>query len=161
VTIRAATAADVATIAQLIRDLADYERLTHELAIDERRMGEHLSATPPLAEVLLAEDDSGTAVGFAFFLPGYSTFASQPAIYLEDIFVRPQARGAGHGRDLIAALARIAVERGCARIEFRVLDWNESAQRFYRALGAEPLGDWTPWRISGDALRALAERSTK
>ena len=153
--IRPATAADTHIIAELIRDLGEYERLTHEVAIDERDLRANLFGERRYAEVLLAED-AGEVAGFALFYHGLSTFAAQPSLYLEDIFVRPERRGAGHGRALLAELARVAVERGCARIEWRVLDWNEPALAFYRGIGAEPLGDWTTYRLAGDALRALA-----
>lgn len=154
--IRPAVADDTHTIAELIRDLAEYERLSHEVAIDDDDLRANLFGERRYAEVLLAEE-AGDVVGFALFYHGLSTFAAQPSLYLEDIFVRPERRGAGHGRALLAELARVAVERGCARIEWRVLDWNEPALAFYRGIGAEALGDWTTYRLAGAALRALAD----
>lgn len=153
--IRRALSDDVATIAELIRDLAEYERLSHEVAFDEDDLRANLFGERRYAEVLLAEE-AGEVAGFALFYHGLSTFAAQPSLYLEDIFVRPERRGAGHGRALLAELARVAVERGCVRIEWRVLDWNEPALAFYRGIGAEALGDWTTYRLAGGALRALA-----
>lgn len=154
--IRPATLDDVPHIVRLIRGLADYERLSHAVSLDEDRLREHLFGPQPFAEVLLAED-AGAVVGFALFFPNYSTFLARPGLYLEDLFVLPEHRGRGHGRALLAELARRAVERGCARLEWSVLDWNEPAQRFYRALGAAPLDDWQLYRLTGDALCRLAE----
>jgi GNAT superfamily N-acetyltransferase len=153
--IRPAVAADTHTIAELIRKLAEYERLSHEVAIDEEDLRANLFGERRYAEVLLAEE-AGEVVGFALFYHGLSTFVAQPSLYLEDIFVRPERRGAGHGRALLAELARVAVERGCVRIEWRVLDWNDPGLAFYRGIGAEALGDWTTYRLAGGALRALA-----
>jgi GNAT superfamily N-acetyltransferase len=149
--IRPATADDTPTICRLVRALADYERLPCETAGQEERLREHLFGPRPCAEVLLAED-AGAVVGFALFFPCYSTFLARPVLYLEDLFVLPEHRGQGHGKALLRAVARLAVERGCARLEWSVLDWNEPAIRFYRALGATPLDDWTGFRLSGDAL---------
>src|SRR5437016_10665066 len=120
--IRPATAADVPTIAQLIRALAEYERLPQW--VDEARLHDHLFGLRPYAEVLLAEDD-GEVVGFALFFHNYSTFRAQPGIYLEDLFVKPERRGRGHGKALLRGLARLAMERGCGRLDWAVLDWNE------------------------------------
>src|SRR5438552_2527057 len=133
--IRFATITDTKTICQLIRDLAEYERLAHEVVLDEERVREHLFGPRPFAEVLLAEE-AGFVVGFALFFHNYSTFLGQPGIYLEDLFVQPEHRGKGHGKALLAALAQLAVERDCGRLEWAVLNWNEPAIRFYRALGA-------------------------
>src|SRR5262249_55450301 len=149
--IRPATAADTSTICRLIRDLAEYERLSHAVSLDEDRLREHLFGTRPYAEVLLAEDE-GRVVGFALFFPDYSTFLARPGIYLEDLFVEPEYRGRGHGKALLAALARLGLERGCGRLEWSVLNWNEPALRFYRALGAVPMDEWTVYRLTGDAL---------
>jgi GNAT superfamily N-acetyltransferase len=152
--IRAATA-DVPTIAQLIRALAEYERLSQYVQLEEGRLREHLFGPRPFAEVLLAEE-AGTAVGYALFFPIYSTFLAQPGIYLEDLFVLPEHRGQGHGKALLAALARLAVQRGSVWLDWVVLNWNEPSIRFYQALGALPLSDWTGYRLTGDALLRLA-----
>jgi GNAT superfamily N-acetyltransferase len=153
--IRPATVADTPTIAALIRALADYERLSHAVVLDEEQLREHLFGTQPFAEVLLAED-AGAIAGFALFFHNFSTFLGQPGLYLEDLFVRPEYRGRGHGKALLAAVTRLAMQRGCGRVDWAVLDWNEPALRFYRALGAEPLDDWTLYRLSGDALQRMA-----
>jgi GNAT superfamily N-acetyltransferase len=153
--IRPATADDTPTIARLIRGLAEYERLSHAVVLDERQLREHLFGSRPYAEVLLAEE-AGDVVGFALFFHNYSTFVSKPGIYLEDLFVEPAHRGKGHGKALLAALAKLAVERGCGRLEWAVLNWNEPALRFYRGLGAVPMDEWTVYRLTGDALAMLA-----
>jgi GNAT superfamily N-acetyltransferase len=153
--IRPATAADTPTICRLIRGLAEYERLVDEVALDEGRLHEHLFGPRPFAEVLLAEE-SGAVVGFALFFHNYSTFRGRPTLFLEDLFVEPAHRGKGHGKALLRALARLAVERDCARLEWSVLNWNEPAIRFYRALGAAPLDGWTVYRLTGEALRRLS-----
>src|SRR5207302_11229740 len=139
---RPATPADVPTIARLIRDLAEYERLAHAVDFDEALLRKHLFGERPYCEVLLAED-GGRVVGFALFFHNYSTFRGRPGIYLEDLFVEPAHRGKGHGKALLLELARLAVERGCGRLEWAVLNWNEPAIRFYQKLGAEPLNEWT------------------
>jgi GNAT superfamily N-acetyltransferase len=153
--IRTATAADVPAIARLIRGLAEYEKLAHVLALDQDRLRQHLFGPRPFAEVLLAED-AGQVVGFALFFHNYSTFRAQPGIYLEDLFVEPSDRGRGHGKALLGALARLAVERGCVRLDWVVLNWNQPSIEFYRSLGAEPMDEWTGYRLTGDALTALA-----
>lgn len=153
--IRSATPADVPTIARLIRELADYERLTHAVTLDEDRLRDHLFGAKPHAEVLLAEEED-RAVGYALFFHTYSTFRAKPALYLEDLFVVPDHRGRGHGKALLVALARLAAERDCARLEWSVLNWNEPAINFYRGLGAKPMEEWTVYRLDGEALRALA-----
>jgi GNAT superfamily N-acetyltransferase len=153
--IRPATPADVPTIARLIRGLAEYERLADKVTLDEDRLRQHLFGPRPYAEVLLAEE-SGTVFGFALFFHNFSTFLAQPGIYLEDLFVFPEHRGRGHGKALFRALARLAAERGCGRLEWSVLDWNEPSIGFYRSLGAAALDDWTTYRLTGDALAALA-----
>ncbi|MFO0966500.1 MAG: GNAT family N-acetyltransferase [Gemmataceae bacterium] len=155
--IRAATPADVPAIARLIRGLADYEKLSHAVTLEEARLHEHLFGPRPFAEVLLAED-TGRVVGFALFFHNYSTFLAQPGIYLEDLFVFPEERGKGHGKALLVALARLAVARGCGRLDWLVLDWNEPAIGFYRRLGAEPMDEWTTFRLTGAPLEALAGR---
>jgi GNAT superfamily N-acetyltransferase len=150
--IRPATAEDTPTICRLIRGLAEYERLTHAVALDEGQLRAHLFGPRPFAEVLLAEE-AGAVVGFALFFHNYSTFVSQPTLYLEDLFVEPAYRGKGHGKALLRAAARLAVERGCGRLEWSVLNWNDPAIRFYEALGAVPLDEWTVYRLTGEPLR--------
>jgi GNAT superfamily N-acetyltransferase len=153
--IRSATRQDVPTIARLIRALAAYEKLSHEVFLDEAALAEHLFGQRPYAEVLLAEE-SNQVVGFALFFHNYSTFVGKPGIYLEDLFVEPAHRGRGHGKALLSELARIAVQRGCGRLEWAALDWNEPAIGFYRKLGAQAMEEWTTFRLMGEALRNLA-----
>ena len=153
--IRPATPADTPTITALIRALAEYERLTHEVVLDEDELRAHLFGERPYAEVILAEHE-GEVVGFALFFHNFSTFLGKPGIYLEDLFVKPEHRGGGYGRALLAHLAKLAVERGCGRLEWAVLDWNEPSIAFYRSLGAVAMDDWTTYRVTGDALGALA-----
>lgn len=162
VRVRFATAADSATILDFIRQLAEYEKLLHEVVADEAALAAHLFGSRPMAEVLIAEVDGREGVepaGFALFFHNFSTFLGRPGVYLEDLFVRPELRGSGIGGALLAHLARIAVERGCGRFEWAVLDWNESAIRFYRSVGAEPQSEWTVYRVTGEALGRLAERA--
>jgi GNAT superfamily N-acetyltransferase len=153
--IRAATADDAALVVDLIRGLAEYERLAHECVADEARVRETLFGERPQAEVVIAEA-GGRPAGFALFFHNYSTFLARRGLYLEDLFVYPEHRGRGVGRALLVHLARLAVERGCGRFEWSVLDWNEPAIRFYRSLGAVPMDDWTLYRLTGDALHRLA-----
>jgi len=153
--IRAATESDVPLILQFIRDLAEYERLSHKVVATEERLRESLFGSRRFAEVLIGEED-GHAAGFALFFHNYSTFLAQPGIYLEDLFVKPEARGRGYGKALLARLAQLAVERGCGRVEWAVLDWNAPSIAFYKALGAEPMDEWTVFRLTGPALDALA-----
>jgi GNAT superfamily N-acetyltransferase len=153
--IRPAAASDVPLILRFIRDLAEYERLAHEVVATEDSLRETLFGARPYAEVVIAED-GGEPAGFALFFHNYSTFLAKPGIYLEDLYVRPEMRGRGTGRALLAHLARLAVERGCGRLEWWVLDWNEDAIRFYRSLGARPMEDWTVFRVAGDDLHHLA-----
>jgi GNAT superfamily N-acetyltransferase len=153
-TLRAATVADVPQILAFIRALADYERLLHEVVATEDGLRHALFGPRPYAEVVLAEHD-GVPVGFALFFHTFSTFLAQPGIYLEDLFVVPEARGRGVGRALLAHLARLALERGCGRVEWAVLDWNAPAIRFYESLGARPNSEWTVYRLSGDSLTSL------
>ena len=155
--IRAATPADVALILALIKELAEYEKLSHEVVATESQIRATLFGERPVSEVVIASLD-GTPVGFALFFPNYSTFLGRPGLYLEDLFVRPEARGFGIGRELLEYLARLAVERGWGRLEWRVLDWNEPSISFYKKLGAEPLEDWTVFRVTGAALQKLAGR---
>lgn len=158
-TIRPATPADLPLIADLIRALADYEKLAHEVRFDEGVMGEklfgHNGGHGPYAEVIIGEID-GVPQGFALFFHNFSTFEGKPGVYLEDLFVQPAARGSGLGKALLSRLAAIAVERDCARLEWSVLDWNEPSIGFYKALGARMMDEWTIMRVDGDALGALA-----
>jgi GNAT superfamily N-acetyltransferase len=154
-TIRPATPADLPLVASLIRELAEYEHLSHEVRFDEALLGEHLFGARPMAEVVIGEAD-GTAQGFALFFHNFSTFEGRPGIYLEDLFVRPEARGGGLGRALLTHLAGLASERGCARLEWSVLDWNAPAIGFYEKLGARAMDEWTVMRVDGQALAALA-----
>ena len=154
--IRPATAADLPLIAQFIRDLADYERLADEVRFDEAVLGDRLFGARPYAEVLIGEID-GAPQGFALFFHNFSTFEGKPGIYLEDLFVRPEARGSGLGKALLKRLAALAVERDCARLEWSVLDWNEPSIQFYKALGAKAMDEWTIYRVDGDALGELAK----
>ncbi len=154
--LRSATPADVPVILACIRGLAEYEKLAHEVVASEALLHEMLFGARPAAEVILAHSGDEPA-GFALFFHNYSTFLSRPGVYLEDLFVFPRYRGRGLGRVLLSRLARIAVERGCARLEWSVLDWNESAIGFYRRLGALPMNEWTVYRMTGNALASLAE----
>jgi GNAT superfamily N-acetyltransferase len=153
--IRQATPDDVPTICQLIRALADYERLSDAVVLREEDVRSHLFGPRPYAEVLIAEE-AGEVFGFALFFHNYSTFRGKPGIYLEDLFVKPEHRSQGHGKALLVAVARLAVERGCARLEWSVLNWNEPAIEFYKALGATPLDEWTVYRLTGEALQEAA-----
>ncbi len=155
VTIRAATPDDVPLVVELIKGLADYERLSHEVMATEAALREHLFGQRPYCEALIAEDSDG-AVGFALFFHTYSTFLALPGLHLEDIFVYPDRRGRGIGKALLACLAQIAVERGCGRVEWTVLNWNEPSIGFYKSLGARLLDDWTICRLDGEALTSLA-----
>lgn len=154
-TIRPAVAADTPLILQFIRDLSVYERMEDEVEADGELLRRSLFGERPAAEVLIAELD-GRPAGFALFFHNFSTFVGRPGLYLEDLFVAPELRGRGIGRCLLARLAAIAVERGCGRFEWSVLDWNEPAIRFYVGLGAKPMDGWTVYRMTGDALERLA-----
>ena len=154
ISIRPATAADLPLIAQLIRDLAEYERLAHEVRFDDQVLAAKLFGPRPYAEVVIGEID-GVAQGFALFFHNFSTFEGRPGIYLEDLFVRPEARGSGLGKALLSHLAALAVERDCARLEWWVLDWNEPAIGFYKKLGARFMDEWTVMRVDGEALQQL------
>ena len=156
VTIRSATPADVPLVLDLIRGLAEYERLAHECVATEALVREALFSPRPDAEVLVAELD-GAPAGFALFFHNFSTFLARRGLYLEDLFVRPEHRGRGVGRALLARLAAIALERGCGRFEWAVLDWNRDAIAVYERLGAVPMHDWTVYRLTGEALARLAE----
>jgi GNAT superfamily N-acetyltransferase len=155
VEIRFAQRVDVDVIEKLIRDLARYEKLEHEVTMTRELLDRSLFGPRPYAETLLAEDD-GRAVGFALFFHNFSTFLAKPGIYLEDLFVVPEQRGRGIGRALLQYLARIAVERDCGRLEWAVLDWNRDAINFYERLGAKPKSEWTVYQLTGESLHALA-----
>lgn len=152
--IRPATAEDLPLIADLIRALADYEKLAHEVRFDEAVLGQKLFGPRPYAEVVIGELD-GTPQGFALFFHNFSTFEGKPGIYLEDLFVRPEARGSGLGKALLSHLAALAIERDCARLEWWVLDWNEPSIGFYKSLGAKFMDEWTVMRVDGKALLHL------
>ena len=156
VTTRFAEPSDLPLIARFIRDLAEYERLAHEVRLEEAVLGERLFGARPYAEVLIGEID-GTPNGFALFFHNFSTFEGKPGVYLEDLFVRPEARGSGLGKALLSALAQIAIERDCARLEWSVLNWNDPAIQFYKKLGAKAMDEWTVFRVDGDALNTLAQ----
>ena len=153
--IRPGTVHDVPLIHALVCELAQYERLSHQVSATEGALRNSLFGPRPYAETLVAEAD-GIAAGFALYFHNYSTFLARPGIYLEDLFVRPQFRQRGAGRALLVELARIAIERGCGRLEWSVLDWNEPAIRFYRSLGAQMMDEWRINRVTGDALATLA-----
>jgi len=153
--VRVATPGDVALVHGLMRGLAVYEKLEHALVSTEADLAEALFGAHPAAEAIVAEID-GTPVGFALFFRTYSTFVGKPGLYLEDLFVLPEARGKGAGKALLARLAAITVERGYARLEWAVLNWNEPAIGFYQSLGAVPMDEWTVYRLTGTALQALA-----
>ena len=155
-TVRPAAEHEVPEVLRFIRELAVYERLEHEVVATEAALRAALFGPRPYAEVAFACLD-GTPVGFALFFHNFSTFVGKPGIYLEDLFVRPEARGRGVGRSLLAWLARTALERGCGRLEWAVLDWNEPAIGFYRSLGAADQSEWTTYRLDGPALTRLAE----
>lgn len=154
--LRPAAEADLDTIIELIHALADYEREPEAVHLDRETLRGHLFGPRTFAEVILAETDAGQSAGFALFFHNFSTWEGRPGIYLEDLFVRPEFRGHGYGKALLSELARLAVERGCARLEWAVLDWNEPSIQFYRALGARPMDEWTTYRMDGEALRTLA-----
>lgn len=155
ITIRPAHADDLDTIYGFIVALAEYERLAHEVKADRDTLGRYLFGPRPMAEVLIA-DHAGAPIGFALFFHNFSTFEGRPGLYLEDLFVVPEARGLGAGKALLARLAALAIERDCARLEWWVLDWNEPSIAFYRSIGARPMDEWTVQRVDGDALHALA-----
>lgn len=155
ITIRQAEAPDFELVAGFIRKLADYEKLAHEVRFDDATLHRHLFGPRPAAEVLIGEVD-GAPAGFALFFQTFSTFEGKPGIWLEDLFVEPHARGAGLGRALLTRLAALVVERGGARLEWNVLDWNELGKGFYRSIGAAHVDGWERWRMQDAALEALA-----
>lgn len=153
--LRAASAADVPLIAQFIRELAEYERAPQDAVATEEQLRAVLFGAEPAAHVLLAFAGDGP-VGFAVYFFNFSTWLGRPGLYLEDLFVRPDQRGHGYGRALLEALARIAHERGCGRMEWAVLDWNEPAIQFYKKLGARPMDEWTVFRLTREGIARLA-----
>ena len=155
--IRPATEDDVPIILSLIRELAEYERLSHEVVATEGLLRESLFGERRGAEVLIA-CCKGAPAGFALFFHSFSTFLGRPGIYLEDLYVKPEFRGRGIGRALLTRLARLAKERGCGRLEWAVLDWNEPAIKLYKSIGAVPMDEWTVYRVTGEALETLATR---
>jgi GNAT superfamily N-acetyltransferase len=155
VQIRPATADDVPLVLSFVRQLADYEKLSHMVAATEEGLREALFGAQPGAEVLLAFAE-GVPLGFAVYFHNFSTFLGRRGLWLEDIFVRPDRRGRGYGKALLLAVARIAHERACGRFEWAALDWNTPAWEFYRSLGATPLEDWTMFRVTAEALERLA-----
>jgi len=157
--IRGATEGDVPLILALIRELADYEKLSYDVSATEDGLREWLFGEHPVAEVLIGESDE-MPVAFALFFHNFSTFLGKPGIYLEDLYVRPEFRGKGMGKAILTRLAGLAKERGCGRLEWSVLDWNEPSIRFYESLHAVPMDDWITYRVAGEALDELAARGT-
>ena len=155
VQIRLGQRSDVALILRLIKALSVYEKLEDKVVATEEKVDRALFGPRPYAETLIAEQD-GEAVGFALFFHNFSTFLAQPGIYLEDLFVLPERRGGGVGRALLERLAQLAVERGCGRLEWAVLDWNVDAIRFYERIGAKPNAEWTVYRLTGESLQRVA-----
>ena len=153
--IRTATEADIPIILSLIRELADYERAPDAVVATEAGLRDVLFGKKPAAEVLLALEEDAP-VGFAVYFFNFSTWLGRPGLYLEDLFVRPEKRGKGYGRGLLVRLAQIAHDRGCGRMEWAVLDWNDPAIQFYRKLGAKPMDEWTVFRLTGDEIAKLA-----
>lgn len=153
--LRPATAADAAQLFDLIWALADYEQLSHQVTGTVEQLGEHLSGPHPIVEAVLAEIDD-RAVGFGLFFSNYSTFLTKPGLYLEDLFVLPEYRRLGIGRAILTYLAQLAVQRGCGRLEWTVLDWNEPAIAFYQKMGAQVLPDWRICRVTGEDLQTMA-----
>jgi GNAT superfamily N-acetyltransferase len=154
--IRPALIQDVPVILELIRDLATYERAPDEVTATEEQLVDVLFGERPAAEVLLAFEGK-SPVGFAVFFHNFSTWLGRPGLYLEDLFVKPEKRGKGYGRALLVDLAKIARDRGCGRMEWAVLDWNEPAIKFYHALGAKPMEEWTVFRLTRDGIARLAQ----
>ncbi|MFG0315891.1 MAG: GNAT family N-acetyltransferase [Planctomycetota bacterium JB042] len=155
-TLRPAVPADAETLERFVRELAEYEREPDAVVTDAAAIRAQLEADRPPFEAMVAELD-GTPVGFALWFRNYSTWLGRPGLYLEDLYVTPAARGKGVGKALLKRLARIAVDSGCGRFEWSVLDWNTPAIEFYRALGAEPMDGWTVHRVTGEALSRLAD----
>jgi len=154
--IRPACVEDVPVILELIRELATYERAPDEVTATEKQLVDVLFRERPAAEVLLAFEGK-SPIGFAVFFHNFSTWLGRPGLYLEDLFVKPEKRGKGYGRALLIDLAKIARDRACGRMEWAVLNWNEPAIKFYRALGAEPLDEWTVFRLTREGIAELAK----
>jgi GNAT superfamily N-acetyltransferase len=158
--IRRANRRDLPLIASLIRELAEFEHLSHQVSFEERDLANDLFGRRAIAQVLIAQEGSGAAavpVGFALFFHNYSTFLGRPGIYIEDVFVRPAFRGRGHGKALLSYIAALACQSGCGRVEWSVLDWNSPAKGFYEKLAAVPLSDWTTYRLTDEPLYRLAQ----
>ena len=158
--LRPATEADCDLILSFIKELAEYEKLSHEVVADAAMLHEHLFGNRRIAEVIIADYEE-QAVGFALFFYNFSTFLGRPGMYLEDLYVQPAYRGKGIGEALLKYLAKLAVDRECGRLEWSVLNWNEPAISFYERMGAVPMDEWTVYRLTGSALTAAAERSTR
>jgi len=154
--IRFAVKQDIPLILSFIKELAEYEKLTHEVSATEALLEKSLFGGKAYAEVLLAYYEN-EAVGFALFFHNYSTFLAKPGIYLEDLYVKPEVRGKGFGKELLSYLARLTIERNCGRLEWWVLDWNKPAIEFYKKLGAKPMSEWTVFRLTGDNLKNIAK----
>ena len=157
--LRPARPEDLDTIIELIYALAEYEREPEAVKLEPGVLRDHLFGARPYAEVVLAETDSSESAGFALYFHNFSTWEGKPGIWLEDLFVRPEFRGQGYGKALLQELARLAIERGCARLEWSVLDWNEPSIAFYKSLGALPMDEWTTYRLTGEALADLGSTS--
>jgi GNAT superfamily N-acetyltransferase len=155
-TLRFATVEDIPVILEFIKELADYEKLTHEVVATEEKLKESLFGERPIAEVIIA-DYLSNPVGFTLFFHNFSTFLGRPGIYIEDIFIRPEHRGIGIGRTILVYLAKLALERDCGRLEWSVLDWNINAINFYNELGAQAMDEWTVFRITRDTLSDLSK----
>ena len=156
INIRSAIESDAKLILSLIREIAEYEKLLHEVVATESLIKENLFGQNPVAKSLIAELDN-QPVGYALYFYNFSTFLGRPGIYLEDLYVKPECRGLGIGKKLLTKLAKIAVEKNCGRVEWSVLDWNEPAIMFYRAVGAIPMDEWTVQRLTGETLAKFAE----
>lgn len=154
-TIKPATAQDIPLILQFIKELAEYEKLAHEVTATEADLQKTLFGDKPHAEVIIAYEGKAP-IGFALFFHSYSTFLGKPGIYLEDLYVRPEYRGKSYGKKLLAHLAKLTKQRDCGRLEWSVLDWNEPSIQFYKKLGAKPMDEWTGFRVTDDALDKLA-----
>jgi GNAT superfamily N-acetyltransferase len=157
--IRSAKPEDVAEIHAMVRELADYEKSLDEAKATPQQLNDALFGASPAVFAHVAEDESGTVAGFALWFLNYSTWTGVHGIYLEDLYVRPTARGAGYGKALLAQLARVCVERGYGRLEWSVLDWNEPALAVYRSQGAVPMDEWTVHRLTGEALATMAGKA--
>ncbi len=157
--LRTPTKDEVHLVVGFIHELAEYEKLAHECLISEEALRESLFGSRPYAETLLAFLD-GVPFGFCLYFHNFSTFLGKPGLYLEDLYIQPEYRNRGFGKLILAHLAALAIERGCGRFEWAVLDWNEPSIAFYQKIGAEPMNDWTVQRLTGDALHALAVSTT-